>query len=54
MRNRLSYSNEHKALELLEDAYLKGISVDDLKQLARRARKRFMWEDEMYALLDET
>ena len=54
VRNRLSYSNEHKALELLEDAYLKGVSVEDLKQLARRARKWSMWEDEMYALLDET
>jgi hypothetical protein len=28
--------------------------VVDLKQLARRARRWPMWEDEMYALLDET
>jgi hypothetical protein len=53
VRNRLNYSNERKALELLEDAYLKGVSVEDLKQLARRAQNWSSWEDDMHELLDD-
>lgn len=54
VRNRLHYSNERKALELLEDGYLKGVTIDRLKLVARRARNWSSWEDEMYELLAGT
>jgi hypothetical protein len=50
VRNRFNYSNDKKALELLEHAYLKGIAIDHLKVVARRARNWSDWEDEMHDL----
>lgn len=51
-RNRLSYCDEHKALELIENAILCGVSVDKLKAVTRGNRIWTMWEMEVTDLTE--
>lgn len=53
VRNRFNYCDDKKALELLEDAYVGGTSIDQLKVVARRTRNWADWQSEMYELIDD-
>jgi hypothetical protein len=42
VRNRCTYCNDNRALELLQEAFDAGVAVEDLKRLARTVRN---WKD---------
>lgn len=50
VRNRCTYCNESRALELLEEAFDAGVTVEDMKRLAKAARNWTEWQSEMYEL----
>lgn len=50
-RNRFSYCNEGRCLQLLKDAYEAGIDVDVLKAVAKEERNWTDWQAAMLSLL---
>lgn len=52
VRNRCSYCNESRALELLEQAYESGSEIEDLKRLAKSVRNWSEWQNEMNELIE--
>lgn len=52
LRNRFWYCDEHRALELLEDAYDAGVSIEDLKGIARRSRNWSAWQTEIEQFIE--
>lgn len=53
LRRRIWNCREDVALELLEDAYLEGVHIDDLKRLAKTARNWSGWQSNMYDWIAE-
>lgn len=51
VRNRCTYCNESRALELLEEAFNAGATVEDMKRIARTVRNWTEWQSEMYELI---
>ena len=47
VRNRLSYVNDHAAIELLERAYEAGIDVERMKTIAKEAKSWTAWRTSM-------
>ena len=52
LRNRFSYCNEQKALEILEDAFDAGGKIDDLQKIAKRSNSWGSWQNDMDEYLD--
>ncbi|EPB8152956.1 HNH endonuclease [Clostridium perfringens] len=44
-KNRFGYINEYKAIQLLEEAYLKNISIDDLRNFTLKCRNWTQFRD---------
>ncbi len=53
VRNRM-YCNERVAIDMLEEAYERGIHLDDLKRLATTSRNWTVWRDNLQDWIDET
>lgn len=53
VRNRM-YCNERVAIDMLEEAYERGIHLDDLKRLATTSRNWTAWRDNLQDWIDET
>lgn len=53
LRNRLSYVNEHEAMELLTDALDVGLDIGRLKRHAREVRNWTEWRIDMFRMLEE-
>lgn len=47
LRNRFSYVNERRAMELLEDAYQNGKTIDELRTIATTAKNWTSWHNMM-------
>jgi hypothetical protein len=54
MRNRFSYLNEWKAIEIMERAFKSGISTDDIKQVALETKNWTDWNTAMESLIAGT
>lgn len=52
IRNRLSYCDEHRAKEILEDAFRAGADAEELKAIARSVRHWTGWKEEMFELIE--
>jgi hypothetical protein len=52
LRNR-HYCNEHKAIELLEEAYEAGIHVEELKEHAKQSHSWTAWHRSLREWIDE-
>jgi len=52
IRNR-HYCNDHKAIELLEEAYEAGIHVEELKEHAKQSRSWTAWHRSLREWIDE-
>lgn len=48
LRNRLSYVNETEVINLLEQAYLAGVSIEHLRQIACTEKNWTRFRDEIY------
>jgi hypothetical protein len=44
LRNRVSYINDHRALDLLTEAHAAGVSLDELRSIAMGARTWSSWQ----------
>jgi len=44
MRNRFSYLNDWKAIEIMEGAYKAGVEIDDIKQVALDTKNWTEWQ----------
>lgn len=53
VRNRM-HCNERVAIDMLEEAYERGIHLDDLKRLATTARNWTAWRNNLQDWIDET
>lgn len=47
LRNRFSYVNERRAMELLEEAYQSGKTIDDIRTIAATAKNWTAWHNMM-------
>lgn len=52
LRNRLHYYNEELALNYLEKAYLKGYTIEQLKELAKNARNWSSFTDSIRQMIE--
>ena len=53
LRNRFSYCDERRAIEMLEEAYDLGADLEHLKRMAKKERNWSNWSAEMEALMQE-
>jgi hypothetical protein len=51
MRNRFSYLNEWKAIEIMESAYNAGVEIDDIKQVALDTKNWTEWQAGISAIM---
>jgi len=47
LRNRFSYCDEQRELEILEDAFDAGAKIEDLQKIAKRSNSWSSWQDDM-------
>jgi hypothetical protein len=52
-RNRFTYCNETKCIQLLKEAYEAGVDLDTLTAIAKEERNWTNWQNAMYAAMEE-
>ena len=54
LRKRLSYCDERRALEILQEAFESGIEIEELKSIAKHSISWSSWQGDMEELYDNS
>lgn len=54
LRNRLSYVNDHKSIQLMEAALKAGIDIDEIKEYAKQVKNWSSFQDTLQLWIEES